>query len=193
LKRLKSQVKSLAFLFVFLLKSHGAIEYNMIMKIVVLSMLLVATIVSGSKNRISLNPVVSEELSKLLDSTKELHQYLFEKKEPQVKSQLNQLTTRVQKAMTVAKVEDQKGAHLNKILTAINKELNLAQSVSGEERVRFLQNAYRQIVMLYQSYDIEKKYSVYFCKLDRSVWIQEAKSKPKNPFDPDSNCGKKVQ
>jgi hypothetical protein len=65
--------------------------------------------------------------------------------------------------------------------------------VSGEERVRFLQNAYRQIVMLYQSYDIEKKYSVYFCKLDRSVWIQEAKSKPKNPFDPDSYCGKKVQ
>lgn len=168
-------------------------EYNTRMRMIVVCVLFASLAAIGSKNRISLNPVVSEELSKLLDSTKELHQYLFEKKEPQVKSQLNQITSRVQKAMTVAKVEDQKGTHLNKILSTISKELNLAQSVSGEDRVRFLQNAYRQLVMLYQSYDIEKKYSVYFCKSDRSVWIQEAKSKPKNPFDPDSNCGKKVQ
>lgn len=146
----------------------------------------------AAKSKISLNPIVSSELSQLLDSTNLLHQYLFEKKEPQVKSQINQINSRVQKIMAVAKVEEQKGPHLNRILMTIQKEFNLAQSVSGEDRVRFLQNAYRQLVTLYQSYEVDKKFAVFFCKTDRSVWLQND-SKPKNPFQPDSNCGRKVQ
>lgn len=146
----------------------------------------------GAKNKIPLNPIVSGELSQLFDFTQQLHSTLFEKKELQVKGQIQQLSVRLQKVMTIAKVEEQKGPHLNRILLAIDKELNLAQGVSGEDRIRFLQNAYRQFVMLYQSYEVDKKLNVFFCKSDRSVWLQ-GDSKPKNPFQPDSNCGRKVQ
>lgn len=147
---------------------------------------------AANKPKISLKPIVSTELVQFFESANVLHDYLFEGKDPLVTTQISHIKGVVNKVKNISKVEGQKGTHLNRMLDTINKELNLAQSVSGHDRIQFLQKAYHQIVTLYQSYEITKKYSVFFCSTDRSVWIQQD-NKPRNPFQPSSRCGRKIQ
>ena len=74
------------------------------------------------------------------------------------------------------------------------QDSNTARQVSrnAPREKRFHLHAFRQIVMLYQSYQIEAPFKVFFCKKDRSVWIQKDK-KPQNPFEQNSVCGRLIQ
>lgn len=145
---------------------------------------------STGKKRIELDALTTKELLSIIQQSEALHKYMFERKEPMVQSQINLLRNNIKKA--VKKVKGQQGQHISKILNAVNKELTSAQMTSGEDRVRYLQHAFKQIVMLYQSYEIKANYKVYFCKNDRAVWIQQDAKKAENPFQVTSNCGRKV-
>ncbi|MES2768846.1 MAG: hypothetical protein V4596_06830 [Bdellovibrionota bacterium] len=145
---------------------------------------------STGKKRIELDDITTKELLAIIQQSEKLHKYMFGRKEPMVTSQINLLRNNIKS--TVKKVKGQQGQHVSKILNAVNKELTSAQMTSGEDRVRYLQHAFKQIVMLYQSYEIKASYKVFFCKTDRAVWIQEDGKKPENPFQVTSNCGRKV-
>ena len=125
-----------------------------------------------------------------MKNSQTLQKYMFDRKEPMVTSQINVLKNNIKS--TITKVKGQQKQHISKILNTVNKELTSAQMSSGEDRVRYLQHAFKQIVMLYQSYEIKASYKVYFCNKDRAVWIQEDAKKAENPFQTTSNCGRKV-
>lgn len=88
-------------------------------------------------------------------------------------------------------MNSQQGQHISKILNAVSKDLASAQMTTGEDRIKYLQFAFKQIVLLYQSYEIKASYKVFFCDKGRAVWIQE-NNKAENPFQTSSNCGRKV-
>lgn len=143
---------------------------------------------STGKKRIELDAITTKELLSIMKNSETLHKYMFGRKEPMIASQINVLRTNIKS--TIQKVKGQQGQHVSKILNTINKELTSAQMSSGEDRVRYLQHAFKQIVMLYQSYEIKASYKVFFCNKDRAVWIQEEAKKAENPFQVTSNCGK---
>ena len=145
---------------------------------------------STGKRRIELDDITTKELLTIIKQSEALHKFMFSRKEPMVSSQINLLRTNIKTAMK--KVKGQQGQHISKILNTVNKDLTSAQMTTGEDRLKYLQNAFKQIVVLYQSYKIEAPYKVFFCNKDRAVWIQQEGRKPENPFQVTSNCGRKV-
>jgi uncharacterized protein YktB (UPF0637 family) len=145
---------------------------------------------SPRKKRIELDEVSTKELTQIIKQSETLHKYMYDRKDPMVTSQINLLKNNIKAA--AAKVKGQQGQHIVKILNAVSKDLNSAQMTRGEDRIRYLQHAFKQIVMLYQSYEVEKSSHVFFCKTDRAVWLQGDGKKPQNPFQTTSNCGRKV-
>jgi hypothetical protein len=166
------------------------IEMKKVVGCILLVMFCFVTDASTGKKRIELDETSTKELLNIIKQSEALHKYMFGRKEPMVTSQINLLRNNIKTA--VQKVKGQQGQHISKILNAVNKELTSAQMTSGEDRVRYLQHAFKQIVMLYQSYELKASYKVFFCKTDRAVWIQEESKKPENPFQVTSNCGRKV-
>jgi len=142
---------------------------------------------STGKKRIELDPTTTVELLSIVKQSETLHKYLYERKAPMVNSQINLMKTNLKAAIKKVKAQ-----HISRILNTVSKDLSNAQGASGQDRIKYLQSAYKQIVMLYQSYNIDASYKVFFCSKDRAVWIQEEGKKPENPFQVTSNCGKKV-
>jgi hypothetical protein len=145
---------------------------------------------STGKKRIELDPGTTKELLNVVKQSELLHKYLFDRKTPQANSQINVLKSNINAA--IKKSKGQKVQHISRILAVISKDLSGAQLATGQERIKYLQSAYKQIVMLYQSYELNATYKVFFCNTDRAVWIQEEGKKPENPFQVTSGCGKKV-
>lgn len=145
---------------------------------------------STGKKRIELDETTSKELFTIIKNSDMLHKYMYDRKDPMVGSQITILKNSVDSA--IKKVKGQQRQHISKILTTINKQLTSAQSTRGEDRSKYLQSAFKQLVILYQSYKIEAPYKVFFCKNNRAVWIQEEPRKAENPFETSSNCGRKV-
>lgn len=141
------------------------------------------------RKRMELDPVTTKELFNIVRLSKDLQKYMYEKKDPLVQTQVSLLKANIDK--TLKTIESTQGQHISKMLKTINQDLVNAQSVTGKDRVKFLQSAFKQLVMLYQSYKIEAPYKVFFCQVDRSVWIQEG-NKPQNPFIENSKCGRPV-
>lgn len=145
---------------------------------------------STGKKRIELDAITTSELLEIIKQSETLHKYMFDRKDPMVTSQINVLRKNIKTA--IQKVKGQQGQHIARILQTVNKDLASAQMTTGEDRTKYLQMAFKQIVMLYQSYNIQASYKVFFCNKDRAVWIQSDPKKVENPFQVTSNCGRKV-
>jgi hypothetical protein len=157
---------------------------------ILLVMLCFSLCATAGKPRIELDPTTTKELLAVMKQSELLHKYLFDRKGPMVNSQITVLKNNIKTA--IQKVKGQKVQHISRILSVVDKDLSSAQMATGNERVKYLQSAFKQIVMLYQSYKLDAPYKVFFCNTDRAVWIQEEGKKPENPFQVTSNCGKKV-
>lgn len=144
---------------------------------------------STGRKKIELDDVTTKELQTIIKQSGKLHRYMFDGKDPMVISQINTIRNNIKTA--VKKVKGQQGQHISKILNAVSKDLASAQMTTGEDRTKYLQFAFKQIVLLYQSYQIDSSYKVFFCDKGRAVWIQE-NNKAENPFQNSSKCGRKV-
>lgn len=160
--------------------------------ILVCGLFLSSVQAQSAKKRIALNDTVEKRLISVLEASESLGSTMFSRKELKVQTQIEQLRGQIKKAQVTVKTEGMDGQHINRILQTIDQDLSLAKSSQGDVKTKSLQNAFRQIVMLYQSYQIEAPFKVFFCKKDRSVWIQKDK-KPQNPFEQDSGCGRLIQ
>lgn len=144
---------------------------------------------STGKKKIELDDVTTKELFTIIKQSGTLHKYMYDGKDPMVISQINLIRNNIK--TTIKKFEGGQSQHISRILNAVSKDLASAQMTTGEDRTKYLQFAFKQIVLLYQSYQIDTSYKVFFCDKGRAVWIQES-NKPQNPFDNDSKCGRKI-
>jgi hypothetical protein len=160
------------------------------MKKQLLILLLVPFLLNATpKKRIELDAVTAKELLNIINQSHSLQQYMFDKKGPLVQSQISQLKMSIEKALP--RISGQQAQHISKLLKTINQDLMNAQSAQGDTKTKFLESAFKEIVVLFQSYKIEAPYKVFFCNIGRSVWIQQG-NKPQNPFIEDSKCGRPV-
>jgi hypothetical protein len=158
-----------------------------------MAFLLVFGVVSAqsSKKRIGLTDLVEKDLISVLEASETLRASMYAKQEALVISNIEQVRAQIRHAKQNLKSEGRNAQHLDRILTTIDQDLSRARSTQREQKVKYIQEAFRQIVMLYQSYNISASFKVFFCKKDRSVWIQKDR-KPQNPFESDSNCARLI-
>lgn len=154
--------------------------------------------------RIKLEDQVTKNLGALLKDSEELYKALISQSDVGVKDRLKTMNQHADEALKRSKdTRDVKSNilrgtasvdHLDWMLIEMKRFIKGAMESSGNERKSFLQETFRQLVLLVKSYQIDHPYQVYFCRKDRSVWLQRG-TKPKNPINPEtySTCGVKVR
>jgi len=157
-------------------------------KLILISILVPFVLTAAPRKRIELDSTTTKELLTIVNQSEALQKYMFDKKDPMVQTQISQLKASIDKSIKI--IEGQQAPHIVKMLHTINQDLTNAQMANGDSKTKFLESAFKQIVTLYQSYKIDAPYKVFFCHIDRSVWIQQG-NKPQNPFN-EGNCGRPV-
>lgn len=109
-------------------------------------------------------------------------------------TRLQDLVQALSQALRTADPDRQNKQHLDRILSEAQKSLEQFTATRGESKKQSLQNAFKQLVLIGQTYKTGEDFKFFFCNRDRSVWLQKG-SKPKNPINPDNflNCGTRVE
>lgn len=138
-------------------------------------------------------PALTTELNTLLAAVDRLHGACVLGDEERVQSAANQVLKHLALAKKKSPLAEGQRQHLVRVLDAIESDLELAKSLKGDGRVEPLQSAFKQTVQLAQTYKLDR-YQIFFCPLDRSVWLQKS-TRPKNPIHPrkHGDCGKLVR
>lgn len=144
--------------------------------------------------KIELSASVVSKLDHVMGKADDLRRAMVEQRDPLVITKARELTLVLGEAIRVYDPDSQNKKHLDLILKDARKALETALTAKGEERKATFQHAFRQIVLIGQTYKINEKVKFYFCRNDRSVWVQKD-GKPQNPISPESyrNCGVQVQ
>jgi hypothetical protein len=151
---------------------------------------------------LELRPQVVESLKKVLQTSTQLHTALLSKDDKTIKANISSLKGTLKAALTTtygkrtpAAVRMAYGSldrTLSDQIMSIQKHLEKAElQKKNAQRIPHLQKAFEELVHMRKFYNLSDKSFVFFCKKDRSVWIQKA-SKGKNPFIEDSTCARTV-
>ncbi len=144
--------------------------------------------------KIEFQPALRTSLTKALYMTDELRAALVDRKDALVITHLQNLSQALTVAIRTTDPDTQNKKHLDLILSDAKKAVDQTPRLRGEERKQALQQAFRQMVLVGQTYVVDKQMKFYFCRRDRSVWFQR-EGKPKNPINPESmaDCAQQVQ
>jgi hypothetical protein len=130
------------------------------------------------------------EVRYLLSDVEALHVHLVERKDPAVAASLNHVKRSLSRVRTRSALAGPQRQHVEKILLAAERGVDLAKTKSGVAKREGLQEAYFQLVQLVRMFDF-REYRIFFCPRDKSTWFQRG-AKPRNPISPERflNCGK---
>lgn len=142
-----------------------------------------------AKQKIELGPQATNALTGVFNQMERLHDVLFDQNQNGINSELRAFRSVLGKAMSGTKKERIYSQHINRVLGAVLNLINTAINTQGEQRNKNLKDAFKQLEILFETYKTPVNLKVYWCHIDRSVWLQKA-GKIQNPFEPKSNCGR---
>lgn len=140
-----------------------------------------------------LNEALSTELNGVLKAANALHTAFFEQDEDKIEESVDEILMSLHKADSKTALANDQKPHLKKMIRATRAQINVLKNTQGEKRKDSLKNAMEQIVLIAQTYKLDR-YKIFFCPKDRAVWLQKS-WKAKNPVHPVryKNCGKLVR
>lgn len=160
-------------------------------------LLLLATPLSSAARKyykpMPLHEALTVELNGVLRAANEMHSAFYEQNEEKIEASVEQMLNSLIRAQRKSALADSQKPHLQKMLEATQDEMNEVKNSSGDNRKKSLKSAMEQLVLIAQTYKLER-YKIFFCPKDRSVWLQKSR-KAKNPIHPKlySRCGKLVR
>ena len=142
---------------------------------------------------VPLHEALTAELNSVLRATNEMHTAFFEQDEKKIEATVEQVLNSLNRAQQKSALAESQKPHLQKMLEATKEEMNQVKNSAGKDRKKNLKSALEQLVLIAQTYKLER-YKIFFCPKDRAVWLQKSR-KAKNPVHPKlySKCGKLVR
>lgn len=170
--------------------------FSWLKTILIFFSILLATIAFGRQKapKIEVGEPLVSKLSVVFARADDLRGALVQRQEPMAIAKLKELEISLNEALRTPDSNRQVKEHLDRILSEAMSNVKRVPSLRGEERRAILQNAFKQIVLIGQTYKVTNEYKFFFCGRDRSVWLQKD-GKPKNPISPEHhlNCGTRVE
>ncbi len=155
----------------------------------------VVSLAGAPKTTLVLNTPVTKELNSVLRMGDAVHHSLVAQNEELTDIGLRDLLRQIARARThLSYAKDYERPHLVRILDAAREQFELSQAAYGQERRTRLSEGFNQLVNLVRIYKLDKSYSIYFCPIDKSTWVQTG-NKAQYPFPPAGNrepCGVRV-
>lgn len=160
------------------------------LKIFIFSFLLFSE--SHAADRIRLESNLSKKLIHLIRLASDLHSSLVDGNEAKIMEDLLRLNFEVQTHRREFIKDKVSHRHLDRVLESIEESILVART-TYLDRTRALKKMYRQITNLPRTYSLNTKFKIFFCKRDKSTWVQSS-WKPKNPLSRTYfNCGVRVR
>ncbi len=166
------------------------------LKFLAVLLLLTFSLPSGARKYykpMPLHEALTAELNSVLRAANEMHTAFYEQNEEKIEASVEQVLNSLDRARKKSALADSQKPHLQKMLEATKEEMNEVKNSSGKDRKDNLKSALEQLVLIAQTYKLER-YKIFFCPKDRAVWLQKSRS-AKNPIHPKlySKCGKLVR
>lgn len=162
--------------------------------IVVVLFLSVATEASvWASKRMKIDEKLSEEVESVLSLTADFHKLRVAKKEIKARELASSLLKKISEAKSLSeKHHPIENVHITKILDSAYSSLqSYSSSPQAPAAIGGLKNFFKEVVQITQVFDV-KKYKIFFCPLDRALWLQKD-AKARNPVNLKFvNCGKPV-
>lgn len=174
------------------------IAYPKLMKLRILIILLFLCpslnfSVFASNKKFKISNKLNSEVQEIITLAAELHQFRVKKNEEEATKVAKTLAAELSHAKEITtKVEDLQDVHIAKILDSAYASLKIYNTnPKSKDAVGGLKGFFKEMVQITQVLEV-KKYRLFFCPIDRSLWLQKD-SKAKNPVNLNHvNCGKPV-
>ena len=153
----------------------------------------VATASVWASKRMKMDERLTQEIEVVLSLTAEFHKERVNKAEEEAqKTALNLAKKLVEVKSLSEKIHDVQSVHITQILDSAYVSLkNYNDNPKAADAIGGLKDFFKEIVQITQVFDV-KKYKIFFCPLDRALWLQKD-SKAQNPINLKfMNCGKPV-
>jgi len=146
------------------------------------------------RNKIELPTQLKLEVEVLLNEGLVLHKNLVEDNLRQATKTMRRVLSqkkRVDKQLSKAK---NTRPHLEKILNAIQVNMENALSEDAKNRDEYLKATFEQLVQILKVFKVTE-YPVFFCSKNKTLWYQEDKRKPRTPVSHKlyKTCGHSIQ
>ena len=114
------------------------------------------------------------QVEAILDTSQLLHQSLIKEDSTQVRLHLSHIERLISLA-NQASYRNTNMLHLRHVLHNTQRAVEQASLHGRESLVRQnIKSMFDQLVLLSQTYKLNSRYPIYFCKKDKSVWLQRA-------------------
>lgn len=160
-----------------------------------LLLLLITGFNSTARNKIKLDPQIKSAYLKLLEQAPEFHSALKEGNKKNLQTEINKtqeiIAQLYQKNSSL--LEFHHRIHSYKLLSKLEEQLASLESQSKPNK-KNIKNLFRSFFELAKVYDLSKemKGSLFYCKKDKSFWIQ-SDSTAYNPINSNHiNCGRMI-
>ncbi|MBX7232675.1 MAG: hypothetical protein K1X29_11375 [Bdellovibrionales bacterium] len=162
----------------------------------ILTQLILPPLVALAKpkyGKISVHGSLQMELNKVLKATDGLQKACITRNEKQIDRAIKILILNLNQANQKSNLAKDQKPHLSRMINAAINHLEVTLNRSGESRKDSLKEAFNHLVQIAKVYKLDE-YQVFFCPLDKSVWLQK-NNKPNNPINPQKygSCGKLVK
>ncbi len=162
----------------------------MLLRLFIFSVLL--SFEGHASKRIVLESNVSKKLIQLIRSASELHSSLVDGNEAKITENLLRLNVEVSSHRREFAKDRMSHRHLDRVLESIEDSIVVART-TYLDRNQALKKMYHQITNLPRMYRLNARFKIFFCRGDKSTWVQSS-WKPKNPLSKTYfNCGVRVR
>ena len=160
----------------------------------VLVLIFQYTAIAQNRLKIELPTPLKLEVEALLNTGIELHKNLVNENNRQATKTMRRILSqkkRVDKQLSKAK---NTRPHLEKILNAIQLNMENALSEDAKNRDEYLKATFEQFVQILKVFKVTD-YPVFFCSKNETLWYQEDKKNPKTPVKPKlyKSCGLSIK
>ncbi len=135
---------------------------------------------------------LQEPLTSLLDKAVDLHQAFYSKKEEQIHLTLSSMINTIESwERSPQLLPYHQQSYISKLLQKLKPELSALKNSHGRAK-RNINAINRSLIDMARMYGL-KKYIVFFCPKDRSVWMQGQRAKTTKPLHLEyQSCGAPV-
>jgi hypothetical protein len=149
---------------------------------------------AASRSKIELPSPLKQEVEVLLNEGILLHKSLVdENSRSSVKAMRRILAQKKKVDKRLAQAKSDR-PHLEKILNAVQLNMENALSEEAKNRDSYFTATFEQFVQIVKIFKVTE-YAVFFCSKNKTVWYQEDRKKPKNPVNHKTyaGCGQLVR
>ncbi len=138
-----------------------------------LFLLLLCTTATGKKHSFSVNKTFQSSVMSLIDMSVDLHKAVYDKNKEHINLLISKITKHISymQAKVPKLLPHHEQSYIDKLLRSVQFNIE-ALAKTHRYKNNYIYAINRKLIHIARIYDV-KRYKVFFCATDRSIWMQD--------------------